>query len=346
VLPVDVDVEAVQPHAHYRAREVLGEATLPDGTVHRLIHIRDWDFRWQHVFQFEHAPHFPKGTKLSMRWVYDNSENNPRNPQHPPKRARWGQNSSDEMGDLWIQVWTRDAQDLSTLTRQFRAKAAAEDVNGYETEIERHPANAGLHDDAGLLYLEIGRPDEAVTHFQKSLALKGQSAPAHYNLGTALSVGGRLDQAMEQYRQAIQIDPKYANAHNNLGGVLLALGRREEALREYREVVRLQPQSASGLSNLSWVLATGPNPSRRDVAEAVDAAESAVRLTGRQDARALDVLAAAYAATGEFDRAQEAESAALRLLPSDPLAGGIRQRLDLYRQRKPYIEAQNPVASH
>jgi Flp pilus assembly protein TadD len=346
VLPVDVAVEAVQPHAHYRAREVLGEATLPDGTAHRLIHIRDWDFRWQHVFQFEHPPHLPKGTTLSMRWVYDNSENNPRNPQSPPKRARWGQNSSDEMGDLWIQVLTRDEQDLLTLTRQFRAKAALEDVHGYEAEIERHPANAGLHDDVGLLYLEIGRPDEAVTHFQKSLALKGQSAPAHYNLGTALSVAGRLDQAMEQYRQAIQIDPKYANAYNNLGGVLLAQGKREEALREYRQVVRLEPQSASGLSSVSWVLATGPNPSRRDVTEAVDAAERAVRLTGRQDARALDILAAAYAAAGEFDRAQEAESAALQLLPSEPLAIGIRQRLDLYRQRKPYIEAQNPPTSH
>ena len=151
---------------------------------------------------------------------------------------------------------------------------------------------------------------------------------------------------MEQYRQAIQIDPKYANAHNNLGGVLLAQGKREEALREYRQAVRLEPQSASGLSNVSWVLATGPNPARRDVAEAVDAAERAVRLTGGQDARALDILAAAYAAAGEFDRAQEAESAALRLLPSEPLASGIRQRLNLYRQRKPYIEAQNPPTSH
>jgi Flp pilus assembly protein TadD len=176
-----------------------------------------------------------------------------------------------------------------------------------------------------------------VAHFQNSLALKGRSAPAHYNLGTALSVAGRLDQAVEQYRQAIQIDPKYANAHNNLGGVLLAQGKRDEALREYREVVRLQPQSASGLENVSWALATGPNPSPRDVGDAVDAAERVAGLTGRRDARALDVLAAAYAAAGEFDRAQDAAAAALRLLPAEPLAAEIRQRLDLYRQRRPYV---------
>ena len=49
VLPVDVDVLAVQPHSHYRAREVLGTATLPDGTTTPLIYIKDWDFLWQHV---------------------------------------------------------------------------------------------------------------------------------------------------------------------------------------------------------------------------------------------------------------------------------------------------------
>ena len=338
VLPVDVDVQAVQPHAHYRARDILGEATLPDGTTRRLIHIADWDFRWQHVFRFEHPLHLPKGTTLSMRWSYDNSPNNPRNPERPPKRALWGQHSSDEMGDLWIQVLTGNEADLVTLTRQFRAKAAAEDINGYEAEIERHPGDTGLHDDVALLYLEAGRPGGAVSHFQKSLAVKGRSAPAHYNLGTALSAAGRLGQAAEQYRQAIQIDPKYANAHNNLGGVLLAQGKRDEALAAYREAVRLRPQSAPGLENLAWVLATGSRPSPREIGEAVDTAERVVGLTGRRNARGLDVLAAAYAAAGDFERAQNAAAAALRLLSAaEPLVTDIRQRLELYRQRRRYI---------
>ena len=335
-LPVDVDVVALQPHAHYRGRDVVGEAKLPDGTTKRLIHIADWDFRWQHVFRFEQPVHLPKGTTLSMRWLYDNSPNNPRNPERPPKRARWGQHSSDEMGDLWFQVLTRNEPDLVVLTRQFRTKAAAEDVFGYEAEIEHHPDDPGLHDGVALLYLETGRPDAAVTHFEKSLALKGDSAPAHYNVGTALSVVGRFDEAMEEYRQAIHIDPKYAGAHNNLGSVLLALGKRDEALREYREAIRLQPQFVSALMNLSWGLATDPNPSSRDAGDAIDDAERAVRLTGNRDPRALDVLAAAHAAAGEFDRAEDAATAALRLLPPEPLATEIRQRLDLYRQGRVY----------
>src|SRR5207342_2394074 len=94
VLPVDVEVDAVQPHAHYRAHEIRGEATLPDGTVQPLIHIKDWDFRWQHVYRYVTPLRLPKGTALSMRYVYDNSVGNPRNPEHPPKRATWGQRSA------------------------------------------------------------------------------------------------------------------------------------------------------------------------------------------------------------------------------------------------------------
>jgi Flp pilus assembly protein TadD/cytochrome c5 len=250
VLPVDARVEAVQPHAHYRAREIRGEATLPDGTKRTLIHISDWDFRWQHVYQYTTPFWLPKGTTLSMEYRYDNSASNVRNPEHPAKRARWGQRSSDEMGDLWIQVLTRDEPDLVTLTRDFRRKVAAEDVIGYEMEIERLPGDAGLHDDAALLYLELGRPDRAVEHFQKTLALRGDIAQAHYNLGTAMTLARKFDEAVYEYQRAIRIDPGYANAHNNLGNVFLAQKKYDEAIREFTEVVRLQPNSSAAMKNL------------------------------------------------------------------------------------------------
>jgi Flp pilus assembly protein TadD len=251
VLPVDVRVEAVQPHAHYRARDVRGEATLPDGSKRELIHIRDWDFRWQHVYRYVAPFWLPRGTTLSMEYRYDNSATNPRNPERPAKRARWGQRSSDEMGDLWIQVLTRDEPDLVTLTREFRTKVANEDAIGYEMEIERLPGDAGLHDDLALLYLELGRPDRAAEHFQKTLALRGDVAQAHYNLGTALTLARKYDEAIYEFQRAIHLDPGYANAHNNLGNVFLAQKRYDEAIREFAEVVRLQPDSAAAQRNLA-----------------------------------------------------------------------------------------------
>ena len=254
VLPVDAEVVAVQPHAHYRLRRARGEAALPGGSITPLIEIADWDFRWQHVYRFVTPLRLPKGTTLSMRYTYDNSAANPRNPQQPPSRARWGQRSSDEMGDLWIQVLTRDTRDLDLLNRDFRPKVAAEDVRGYEVEIEKHPADADLHDSVAVLYLEIGRAVQAVAHFEASLALKPPSAPAHYNLGTALTVARRLEEAADQFRTALRIDPAYANAHNNLGNVLLAQGKNDEAIREFRDVVRLQPDSAVARKNLEAAL--------------------------------------------------------------------------------------------
>jgi Flp pilus assembly protein TadD len=293
VLPVDVEVQALQPHAHYRLRDARGEATLPDGSTRRLIAINDWDFRWQHVYRFVTPVRLPKGAKLSMRYAYDNSAANPRNPQQPPARARWGQRSSDEMGDLWVQVLTRDDADLARLNRDFRPKVAAEDVQGYEVEIEKHPADAGLHDDAAMLYLELGRAEQAIAHFEASLKLKPGSAAAHYNLGTALTVARKLNEAGAQYREALRVDPSYAAAHNNLGSVYLADGRFDAAIHEFREVARLQPESAVGWKN----------------------------------------LAAAYAIAGQFDRAVEAADTALQLKPAEPLASEIRGQREKYAKQ-------------
>ena len=65
-LPVDADILAIQPHAHYRAKEIVGTATFPDGRSQRVMHIREWDFRWQHVYRLVEPLALPKGTRLSM----------------------------------------------------------------------------------------------------------------------------------------------------------------------------------------------------------------------------------------------------------------------------------------
>jgi Flp pilus assembly protein TadD len=158
------------------------------------------------------------------------------------------------MGDLWLQVLTRDDRDLETLSRDFRPKVAAEDVRGYEVEIEKHPGDDGLHDSVAMLYLELARYDEAIAHFRKSLSVKPKSAQAHYNLGTAQTLAHQLDDAEASFRQALKIDPAYANAHNNLGNVLLASGKNEDAVEEFREVVRLQPDSEVARKNLAAAL--------------------------------------------------------------------------------------------
>jgi Flp pilus assembly protein TadD len=290
VLPVDVEVQAVQPHAHQRAREMHGTATLPDGTTRPLIHIKEWDFRWQHVYRYAEPFTLPKGTTLAMRYTFDNSADNPQNPQLPPTRVFWGQRSRDEMGDLWIQVLPRTAQDLETLARDLRPKILSEDVLGYEREIARDPANIGLHDDAAQLYLEIKRPADAVRHFQASAMLNPDAAPPHFNLGIALAVAGRLDEAAREYNRALAIRPEYARAHNNLGSLLLQKGEANEALVHLQDAIRIEPRNVEAHYN----------------------------------------LAMAYAAVGEVHRAIETVQNGLRLNPPEPLATAMRERLAEY----------------
>src|SRR5690349_20616156 len=104
VLPVDVDVLAIYPHAHYLGKSVEAWAVLPGGARRWLIRIRDWDINWQAVYEYKQPVALPKGSRISVRITYDNSSANPRNPNRPPKRVKTGDRSEDEMGHVWLQV--------------------------------------------------------------------------------------------------------------------------------------------------------------------------------------------------------------------------------------------------
>lgn len=255
VLPADVQLLAIQPHAHYRAKEIRGVATLPDGSSRLVMHIKDWDFRWQHVYREQTPIALPKGTRLSMEFTYDNSPTNVRNPELPPARVFWGQRSRDEMGDLWFQLLASNENDRLRINTEITAKMTAEDIAGYETMLKVNPNDAELHDDVAMLYMGMGFAANAVRHFQVSAALKPESAAAHFNLGTALAQAGRFDDSIRSFREALARRPDYALARGNLGRMLLITGNTAEALKEFEEAVRLDPNNPQNLLGLSEALA-------------------------------------------------------------------------------------------
>jgi len=255
-LPVDVEVQQIQPHSHYRAREVKAWAELPDGTRRWLIDIPRWDFEWQDAYRYKAPVSLPAGTRLFSEFAFDNSPDNPRNPNSPPVRALWGFRSSDEMADVWIQVLTRNETERARLAADFRRKADAEDIVGYETRLRVDPNYAALHADVAVLYVELGRPDEAIPHFEAAVRLQPGSAVATYNLGTALEAAGRFSDAAELYSRAIGLDASYAPAHVNLGNMRLRAGRVLDAQAQYEEAIRLSPESADAHNNRGRVLLT------------------------------------------------------------------------------------------
>jgi mono/diheme cytochrome c family protein len=96
-LPVDAHLHTIFPHMHLLGREMRVTATLPDGTKKPLIYVKDWDFNWQETYVYKEAVALPKGTVLHVDAVYDNSETNPRQTNHPAKEVRWGEQTTDEM---------------------------------------------------------------------------------------------------------------------------------------------------------------------------------------------------------------------------------------------------------
>jgi peroxiredoxin len=108
-LRADVHLYTVVPHAHYLCREFRLAATLPDGIEIPLLWINDWDFDWQDQYRYAKPVRLPKGTVLTLAAYFDNSEDNPRNPNRPPRRVRYGVGSDDEMCACHLEFLPDDA---------------------------------------------------------------------------------------------------------------------------------------------------------------------------------------------------------------------------------------------
>ena len=318
-LPVPVDLVTVQPHAHYLARQIDGDATFPDGTTKRLISIADWDFNWQDVYRYTTPVSLPAGTTVRMRWRYDNSADNPRNPSVPPKRVRYGQRTSDEMSELWFQVVPRNTAERDVFTRNLRSAVLREELNGYETMIAADAGNVALHDDIALMYDAAGNHEQAAAHFAESARLRPDSAAAHYNVATALAALKRTDEARRGFERAIALDPSYANGYRGLAMLLQSIGQFDEAATNYRRAIEIAPRDAVAHHNYGVLLHT---QGRLD--DAMRQYQDAVQLN-RDYADAHYGMALVLKALGRTNDAISEYHEALRIRPEWP---SVQRELD------------------
>ena len=300
-LPVAVELIELQPHAHLLARRFESEVQFADGSTRPLLRITDWDFRWQDVYRLKSPLHIPAGASLVMRVIYDNTGTNVRNPFNPPQRVLWGQDTVDEMGDLWLQVLPRSREDQGVLERDFGKKLIAEDIIGYERMLARDPKNPGLHENLGAYYLQLGDGSKALAHLESSLQLSPRSSMGHYNLGTALLVLGRRAEAIVRFEEAIRLNPDLSYAHNSLGYALRAEGRIEEAVECYRRAIAIEPQYAHAHNNLGVALqALGRLDQAASSYERAASLKSEDPVPRRNWARALVIQGLAPAAIAQF----------------------------------------------
>jgi Copper type II ascorbate-dependent monooxygenase, C-terminal domain len=111
-LPAGITVREVWPHMHLLGRDMTLTAALPDGTTQPLVKVADWDFNWQTRYVLKEPKALPRGSTVRLLAHYDNSAENPRNPNTPPKLTTWGEQTTDEMC-IGFLLYTADDEHLT-----------------------------------------------------------------------------------------------------------------------------------------------------------------------------------------------------------------------------------------
>jgi hypothetical protein len=98
----DAHLLAFMPHMHLRGKDFLYEAVYPDGKKEVLLSVPRYNFNWQSVYRCAKPVPMPKGTRLHCVAHFDNSANNPANPD-PTATVTWGDQTWEEMMIGWIE---------------------------------------------------------------------------------------------------------------------------------------------------------------------------------------------------------------------------------------------------
>jgi tetratricopeptide (TPR) repeat protein len=239
-LPLDADLLAVYPHAHYLGHLLEGYATLPNGTRRTLIRIPDWDPNWQAVYHYREPLFLPKGTLLSMRFRYDNSAQNPRNPNSPPKLVAGGNQSTDEMAHLWFQLLPRGEGDQRIVLQDAIM----------QHRLQKYPADFSALFNLGALCLNRKQFPCAITYLRKALASQPEQPVALNSLGVALESDNQLPEALENFRHALRLQPDYTDARYNLANALALQGNLTEAAANFRQVLAALPNDVPSHQHL------------------------------------------------------------------------------------------------
>jgi Tfp pilus assembly protein PilF len=227
---------------------------------------------------------------------------------------------------------------LAALGYYYREAGDAERAAGFfEKSLSLDSRNWSAHNYYGVMLFRQGKYDEALRHFQAAIDIYPLNFQALTNSGAVEFSRGNLALAKEHFEKAIEANPLYAEAHYNLALILTREGDFKDAVTHYGKCLEIATDDSDSLGNLAWLLATCPDDSIRNGRRALELAQRLERLAEKPYPRLFDILAAAYAETGQFDKAVQMAERSVQLTVNEDPAGNMRRRLvNLYRSGKPY----------
>jgi tetratricopeptide (TPR) repeat protein len=183
-----------------------------------------------------------------------------------------------------------------------------------------------------LTWRESRMYQDPETLYRTTLERNPDSWMAHVNLGIELANKQQLKEAISHYERALAIEPNNPQAYTNLGNIFTTQGRTREAVANYEKTIAISPHSMQPLNNLAWLEATSADPAVRNPVRALSFAESAMKESRGSDPVVLRTLAATYAANERFeDAARTAEEAAQLARDHPEWASKLANEAKLYR---------------
>jgi len=216
---------------------------------------------------------------------------------------------------------------LSAVRSTVQARIWHDSVSLFAHALRLNPDSYPSHNNLGKAFVEKGKPEDAMRHYEAALRIRPEDAKVRNNMGLAFTKLGRRDRAIACFRDALEQDAGYADAHNNLGAALSERGQTDAAVRHWQRALALNPLLAETHNNLGHALA-----GRGDADAAMRHYRIAIALNPHY-ARAYDNLGVALFDQGRLDQAIRHYRTALALAP-DAAASHNNMGLALARKGK------------
>jgi tetratricopeptide (TPR) repeat protein len=250
--------------------------------------------------------------------------------------------SSETLFSRTVQVTRNNAVAHINLGIALQESGRLQDaLREYQTALRLRPSSPEVHNNLGNLLTQLGAHETALAHYRETLRLKPRSI-AHLNLAAALGRLGRFEEALQHCAEAERSDADDTRPFCLRGQLALWQGRSGEALAQFREALRRDPNDIASLLQLARLRAAHVDAALRNGAEAAASALRAHALAGGAQPVVLEVLAMAFAESGNFADAQQIQEQLVeraRATSQTNQLSAMQQRLEHYRASQPWREA-------
>ena len=205
----------------------------------------------------------------------------------------------------------------------------------YNEAIRLDPTDATAYNNRGALRHAKRDDGQALTDYSKAIQLDPKNATAFSLRGNVYLIKNDYDKALADYTEAIRLNSKDAAVYLSRGEAWRLKRAYDKAMTDFDQATRLDPTFADAFRCLAWLWATCPQWQYRFGRKAIESATRACELSEWKNPLSLDALAAAYAETGDFEKALRYEEQRCSLHPTRASESPSRNDLSSTSTKRP-----------